>query len=328
MAKAAGVSVATASLALRNHASIPEATRKRVRKAAAAVDYRPNPRVGELMSHVRQNRALDQLKESVALYWADLGEPEVRKRPYLEDFEAGARESLQASGYGLTCFYQDAERSPAQLEKMLAARGVRGLLLAPLMRSTRCELDWDWRNFSAIIAGSALWSPHFNRVQFHHFAEMGIILDHLKAKGWEKIGLVIDSLLEERSQHAILGGFYGALDPDLPRRAACFEAEADDRAAFLSWLNGFRPDALIVAYPKALEWIEEAEASPHIVLRAVQEGPEGCAYPGINQSYRRLGQTAAYQLVGQLQRNEVGVSEQPLQSLIIGDWVDSEYSED
>lgn len=323
VAEAAGVSVATVSLALRNHASIPEATRERVQQAAAKLGYQPNPRVAELMSQVRRNRSLDQLKETVALYWADIDEDYLGERPFLREFEAGARESLQANGYGLICFYDDPGRKPAQVAKMLATRGIRGIILAPLMRSTECRLDWDWKNHSAIIAGSARWSPQFNRVQFHHFAEMGMILNRLKAGGRERVGLVIDSILEERSQHAILGGFYGAMDPDLPRRAACFEAEGDDRAAFLKWLDRYQPDALIVAYPKALEWIKVAKSSPHIVLRTVQEGSDNTACAGINQSYEHLGQTAGLQLIGQLQRNEMGLPEAPLQILITGEWVDA-----
>ena len=71
IAKAAGVSPAAVSLALRNHPSIPETTRARIREVAESLGYQPNPRVAELMGHIRRNRGVEALGESVALYWSD-----------------------------------------------------------------------------------------------------------------------------------------------------------------------------------------------------------------------------------------------------------------
>src|SRR5438045_673838 len=53
IADRAGVSKATVSLALRNHASIPLATRERIQQFAREMDYRPNPLVSALMSFHR-----------------------------------------------------------------------------------------------------------------------------------------------------------------------------------------------------------------------------------------------------------------------------------
>ena len=51
-----GLSRSAVSLALRNHPSIPEATRERVRQAAAELGYRRNPLVAALMMQLRQPR--------------------------------------------------------------------------------------------------------------------------------------------------------------------------------------------------------------------------------------------------------------------------------
>lgn len=318
----AGVSAATVSLALRKHPSIPEATRERIRALATEMGYLPNPRVAELMNHIRRNRGVDALAETVALFWSDVPQDRVGALSHLRDFEQGARESLRSHGYGLECYYQDPARRPERLERILRSKGIRGLILAPLMQSTGQSLAWDWKNFSVIISGSAAWQPDFNRVSFNHFAEMANILQHLHAGGFHRIGLVVDSLLEARSQHTIVGGFWAALEADVPKREAYFEAEPDSRADFLAWLQRYQPDALIVAYRPALEWLDGVAHDFKIVLRMVQDLPGQTAYPGIRQDFRCLGQVAAEQLIGQLQRNELGTPHDPLQTSITGKWRD------
>lgn len=320
VAKAAGVSAATVSLALRNHSSIPAATRERIRAVAAEMGYLPNSRVAELMNHIRRNRSVDALSETVALVWCDFSENQVAAFPYLRDFERGAHDALRKSGYGLERYYQDPDHRAERLERILRSKGGRGLILAPLMRNTRQTLPWDWTNFSVIISGSATWQPDFNRVSFNHFAEMAAIMQHLHAGGFHRIGLVVDSLLEARSQHTIVGGFWAALETDVPKREAYFEAQPDSRVDFLAWLQRYQPDALIVAYRPALEWINLADAPFQVVLRTVQDLPNQTTHPGIWQNFNRLGQVTAEQLIGQLQRNEVGIPHEPLQTSICGTW--------
>lgn len=320
IAKEAGVSVATVSLALRKHASIPESTRERIRAVATKIGYRPNPRVAELMNHIRRNRAADALGEGVALFWSDSTKERVEALPYLDDFVQGVRECLRRNGYSLECYYQDPELKPDRLERMLRSKGIRGLILAPLMQSVGQTLSWNWNNFSTIVAGSANWQPDFNRVSFNHFGEMSTILRHLHEDGFHRIGLVVDTLLEARSQHTIVGGFWAALEVDVPKRKAFFEAGPDSRRDFFRWLEDYQPDSIIVAYPPALKWIKEAKKPVPVFLRMVQQGSENNAHPGIFQDFKRLGEVTAEQLIGQLLRNELGAPQDPLQTSITGSW--------
>ena len=56
IARRAGVSHTTISLSLRNHPSIPERTRVRLRRLADRLGYRSNVLVSALMSQVRQKQ--------------------------------------------------------------------------------------------------------------------------------------------------------------------------------------------------------------------------------------------------------------------------------
>jgi len=72
VASAAGVCPATVSLALRNHPSIPEKTRERIRKVADDLGYLPNPRISELMRQIHKTRNTTSHTETLSMIWADV----------------------------------------------------------------------------------------------------------------------------------------------------------------------------------------------------------------------------------------------------------------
>jgi LacI family transcriptional regulator len=322
IAKAAGVSPAAVSLALRNHPSIPEATREHIRKVAEKLGYQPNPRVAELMGHIRRNRGVDALGESVTLYWSDAEKKRVQAFSHLVDFETSVRETLRANGYGLEIFYLDENTKPARVERMLNARGIRGIILAPLIALPHRHLNWTWNNFSVVIAGSGLWRPEFNRVRFHHFAEMGEILHHLHRRGKKRLGLVTDLRVENRSQRAITGGFWARVPEEIRKQDAVFESNGEDREDFLAWLKTYQPETLIVGCSAVPGWIKSVEHPPELILTSMQIAPQNAGHAGILQNYPRLGQAAAEQLLAQLLLNQTGIPEHPVRIFITGKWVE------
>ncbi|MCC5844183.1 MAG: LacI family DNA-binding transcriptional regulator [Verrucomicrobia bacterium] len=326
IAKAAGVSPAAVSLALRNHPSIPQSTREQIRAVAERLGYQPNPRVAELMGHIRRNRGVEALGESVALYWSDAVQRDVQGYSHLVKLENAVRDTLRANGYGLECFYLDEKTKPARVERMLNARGIRGMILAPLITLPHRHLNWKWENFSVVIAGSGLWRPEFNRVRFHHFAEMGEILHHLHRQGKKRIGLVTDLRVENRSQRAITGGFWARVSPELRKTEAVFESDAENKTAFLNWVNAWKPECLIVSCPTIPDWIREADVNPELILTSMEMAPANSAYAGIRQDYARLGGAAAEQLLAQLLLNQTGVPKDPLKVFITGKWKCAEVS--
>lgn len=116
VAKLAGVSVSTASMALNGKGPVSEATRRRVVEAARALQYRPNAIARGLVT--RKTR-------TVGLVLADLTDP------YFHEIAKGAEAVLSAAGYAM--LLADTDRSPEKERRSIEAlcsHQVEGLILA------------------------------------------------------------------------------------------------------------------------------------------------------------------------------------------------------
>jgi LacI family transcriptional regulator len=317
IAKAAGVSLGTVSLALRSHSSIPKQTRERVQQVAQQLGYRPNPRVAELMSEIRRSRRVDSLTETVALIWTDATREQVRNYEHLLELEEAARTRLARQGFGLDIFYYDAQKL-AGTERILRARGIRGIILAPLINLRVRQLDWEWSHFSVVIVGSGLWQPEFNRIRFNHFEEMGLILHHLRDQQVEKVGLITEKEVDMRTQCSVTGGFLAHRREST--RDSIFESNGENREQLLEWIQRTKPDCIIIASSMAMYWLLESQIDCRIVLTSQHLHPEWPRFGCILEDYTRLVTVAAEQLIAQLALNQSGPPEHPIKILIAGSW--------
>ncbi len=324
IAAAAGVCVATVSLAMRKHPSIPAETRERILATADKLGYRPNARVAELMGAIRRNRSVEELSEAAALFWSDASRARVKSFAHLREFEEAARARCAKAGFDLEFFYQEAgaEAGAKATERVLRARGIRGVILAPLLQRPQRHLEWAWENFSVVIAGSGQWQPEFHRVRFSHFEDVGLIVHQLLHRRKKRIALVADARVDNRSQHAMTGGFFAQVPIEVRRGDSVFLSNGRDKRAFLRWLNEQRPEALIVGSSEALGWVAERPDAPELVVTSRELAPEARTCAGVKQDYVALGEAAAEQLLGLLSFNQTGVPANPVRIYLRGKWVE------
>lgn len=117
VARAAGVSLSTASQVMRGTGRISEATRKKVWQAAQGLDYLPDARAAAMRSG--QNREIGLVIHRIA-------------NPFNAEVISGVSDTLEAAGYLLSILDSrgDAGRQKRQLEAFIrSARG--GLLWVP-----------------------------------------------------------------------------------------------------------------------------------------------------------------------------------------------------
>ena len=131
IARRAGVSHTTVSLSLRNHPSIPEPTRERLRHLADDLGYRSNVLVSALMSQVR----LKQHKSGPEVVGFLTGGPSAddwKNHSASLGYYEGARRRAQQLGIRIEPFWLGAGgASAAATSRMLQARAIRGQLLSP-----------------------------------------------------------------------------------------------------------------------------------------------------------------------------------------------------
>jgi len=133
IAAAAGVSVATVSMALRNSEKITPETRAKVREVAEKLNYRPDPLIAALAGR-RRERNLSSLDiiAYVTAYPTKEGWRANRFAPAAYD---GACARAAQRGYRIEHFWlRDEQMTTRRLANILQARGILGRLFRALPR--------------------------------------------------------------------------------------------------------------------------------------------------------------------------------------------------
>ncbi len=325
--KAAGVSQTAVSLALRNDPSIPRATRERIRAVARKLGYQPHAGISSLMAQIRSKRPRKYRPTLAAVTdWPELSE--YRRYPTWRLQWEGARQRAKELGYALEEFGMGRNgMSAARVSKVLQARGIEGVIVFPL--SSGSSLSLPWEKFATVAIGYTLESPLLHRVVTAHFDSVLIALEQLRARGYQRIGIVLDEQLNLRVHRSWLAAFcaFGFEKGRIAPKAIASLPAAGAKTALGRWLRSYRPDAVLCggAYP-IRQWLRDLGMSAPedigIACLAALLPDEGCAC--IDEDWHHVGSAAVDGVVGQLSRGERGIPSRPVLSVIRGEWIDGD----
>jgi len=252
VAQAAGVSVMTVSLALRHAPSIPVATRARVLAAAEKLGYRRNPLVSVLMAGLRGRGT--GAREAQVLAYVESFPPGASGQHVesLRRFREGSALAAARHGYRLEVFRLGGSGlSEVRLERVLQARGIRGVVFAPVPKAgTRFTQAWAGHAVAAL--GFSITAPAMHRSVNHQIHSIRLALRSLLALGYRRIGLVISRAHNERVEHRWLSS---VLLTQHEHRAtgAVFPLLLDDdlRAAPVrAWMRREAPEVVVTTEPQ------------------------------------------------------------------------------
>lgn len=326
VAQKAGVSIMTASRALRNQANVTEDTREKVQKAAQQLNYRPNPLVSALMSYRRASRVIrDTL--TLAFITNFSRADDWRTLRINQDFFEGAAQACMRHGYKLEEFWlREPGMSARRLSSILYSRNINGLLIAPLPVALG-HLRLEWPIFSAVALGYSLAWPRLHRAVNHQFRSIRTALRRLRKLGYHRVGLALRASIDERVEHHYTGGFL----VDQQRLGSAHRVPmhvVPDRdwteKNFAKWFTKYRPEVVVSHHEEVLEWLTRMKR------RVPQETgfihlnlPDTSGrLAGVYQNGPEVGAAAADFLVAMLQRNERGIPELPHTILVEGTWID------
>lgn len=198
LAKALGLSTCTISKALRNDPGISEPTRKLVKEKAAKLGYQPNPVLSAIASR-RFRKGTNDRPEGLAFVnrspYADADEPAIQ----------AARETAQELGYTLEVFRKSDWPDTAYLNRVLWARGIRGVILGSIHGPHELE-GLRFERYSLIKCGLSRtvepWrNPPISVVRNSLHLDVQRVLREAIARGFRRILPVV--IPESSSLHEI-----------------------------------------------------------------------------------------------------------------------------
>jgi LacI family transcriptional regulator len=317
IAAAVGVHQTTVSLALRNHPRIPLPTRLKIRKVAEKLGYRQDPRITELMYHLRLRRTQNKAEAIGYISDAKTRHSWHPHGTYFDQLE-GARHRATQLGYRLEEFWLNQSGLTAnRLDRILRARNIRGIIIGPISDERYLDgLTWERYAVAGLNYSPRTLSLH--RVCSNHARSLDRVLEALAQRGFTRFGLVQSHEQDRRVRHLWTSAYHGfcARHSEVSFVPVCFaDHESDEPAAnretLLKWFTTHRPQVLLTT---ARQWRDVLSAvsfsTPQdysFVLLDRHRDADSARFAGIDQRHPEIGAIATSKIADLLTRGEFGL---------------------
>lgn len=323
IAEKAGLSLGAVSMAMRGDPSIPEKTRARVKKIADELGYRRNARVSELMALLKQQSLSDG--HEVLAFVLPVKKEDSGMAHYIRTSIKHAKKRAEERGYGIEIFeLEDSGITPQRLGKIIEARGIRAALFGPHQEVTGA-VPLESGRLAMVALGYSVVEPPMHRVVIDHYRNIHLAMAQLTARGYRKIGLMLEKETDARARDLITSGFWDVGRPFPKSRRVEPYVGPPDKAAIKRWRSRTKPDAVIGyggVWYDLLQEIEpfDAESLGYVFLDHFNGNDSAAA--GVPYLNGMLTEVAVDQLVAALQVNEFGVPEFPRTTSVPCGWQD------
>ena len=321
IAKEAGVSRMTASRALRGRREVAAETRKAVEAAAKKLGWKANPELGRLMGALR-SATVKPATQTLALVWPDATRQLISARMTLRLLREGIRNRAQVLGFGLDEFFLGAEGlTVPRLNRVLGARGIEGLIVAPVSFRAHGHAGIAWERFSSVVIGSGFVGPTLNRVHNSHYQGVREAMRRLRHAGFRRIGLLMDPVTSSRLDRVMESAFLlhhplGVAE-GLP---LLYPLDDWKERRFSTWIRKCRPDVVICELPSP-EWVRGVKGAEQLPYCTFNWQPEHPDTTGINQRFDALGAAAVDAVAAQFLRGDRGIPAFPKIILTTPEWI-------
>lgn len=327
VATKAGVHPTTVSLALRNHPSIPPATRQRIEAIARDMGYRPDPALCALAAY--RHAKTPRRAEALAYLTCWPSEWGWRASRTQARYHAGALARASELGYSLEHFWLGAPGlSHRRMSDILYARGITGVIVAAHPPGAGQPLALDWSRFSGVRIDASPRLPRLPSVTSDQRVIMCLAIQRILSAGYRRVGLVLPRGWDEGADFAWSASFVAGqhsipVEDRIPMLVMEEERGVRDASPFGPWMARHRPETLIS--PTAF-------VRPHLQALGLEvprdvglvdlwlEDAGGTA--GVCHNCERIGAVAVDLLARQLQENELGIPECGIATLVEGNWCD------
>lgn len=322
VARAAGVTQATVSMALSNHPAVASKTKAHVRKVASQLGYLPDPYLKGLAAY-RKQRSVAKFQATIA-WLSNWHKPETWKWQGVNcAYFAGASARAKELGYQLEEHaLLSPGMTPRRMKQILFARNIQGIILPPQPRPGM-SMDFCFDAFSVVTFGYTLASPHLHTIALHHYRSMETLVRELLALGYKRPGLAL-TISDDLRTDGIWSAAFWSEQKTLPpeHRVPILSVAELNATTVLDWIKQQRPDVVIGTEQKPCQWLlDSGMAVPEDIgfasLTASENDP---FYAGIWQNLEDTGAKAVDFLINMIHTGERGIPKVRANLLIDGTW--------
>lgn len=312
VASEAGVSISTASSALRGLRIVRPDTQAKVEAAARKLGYQKNSAAAVLSS--LQHRGS---QKAVLIAW-------LTDSTFSAGSKAAARVAAEDAGVKIEFYILEKPGELTSVMRILTARGCDGIVLGRGMSAV--IRDADWSGFSVVSVEEILFEEGVDVVRSSLFRSTQEILRQIKAAGYQRIGVC---LREHEPQHlddeTRLGAVVAFQTYNLsrleciPLKRIPFSHPAPDRA-LVDWVRKYSPDVVLGFSGAELWYLQSGGFSV----------PDDVAYVALHVNLTDRGSLAGYQenlevypkyavqiLLEKIRHGIRGLSDHPQQTLVL-----------
>ena len=331
IAQKAGVHQTTVSLALRNHPSIPEKTRTRIKKVADEMGYRPDPMLSSLIAY-RKSRSKGIQTPTIGYIMNVDGDEGLKASSARYQFLQGAKQRANELGYNLDVFYYGGRHYHSKyLDKVLITRNITGIILAAFYTHfTDIELSWDF--YSIVKIEMLPTHVRAHAIENNQYQVVRRAFQELRKLGFKRIGLCIANHDEKHTRNLFSAGYYVEqhMIPEEDRvPLLVFEGNefreefSESRSKILNWVIENKLEVVIsnwrILDPVVAEARKRMGKQVYAVSLDLENGFENEGW-GIVQNHEGVGGAAVEVLSGLMQHHQKGQIESPRISLINAKW--------
>lgn len=331
VAKQAGVSKNTVSLALRDSPRVAEETRQRVIETAKFMGYRLNPTVAHLMAQLRQSQS-PGFRATLAIINTDETSDAFTAHPAIHGYVRGCRRRALQLGYELDEFWMHEPEMPlARWQAVFRARNIRGAVLVGMMRQNRMLPQFSplWDEFPAVVTGLRTRDPALSFASSDHYALALEAFEKAMRLGYRRPALVLDGAMDKLADGRFTAGFLTGQSHMVHagQRTRPFyqiASSRQNRVVFYKWLDESQPDVIFTLHHQVRDWLLDAgrRVPENMGLIHYDWRADHGDWAGMNQRNDLVGEVAMDMLVSMVHHNERGVPENPRATMIASRWVD------
>jgi LacI family transcriptional regulator/LacI family repressor for deo operon, udp, cdd, tsx, nupC, and nupG len=321
IARLAGVTRPTVTLALKGASNVSDSTRTRILKIAREIGYVRDPVLSALAAY-----RSPAIKSKNTLVWLVNGwaRSSWNNIPTYRDYFLGACQGARHYGFKLQICDLSHYSSTLMAAAELQRKKIGGILLCPQPHTIE-EMIFPWQEFSVVTLGYTLLTPQLHAVSTAHFRNMSLVVRRMQEYGYKRIGFALPRLHDSRVDKSYSAAYYAiqtvAELPTLPLLPV--EDYGYPIELLKNWILENEIDGILTAEKNALRILRRLglDAPSQLGVACPFLTQRNSEVSGVYEDSRYIGETAAKFLVALLQRGERGIPATPHRVHVQGKWV-------